>query len=97
MQWTYYRGDGFPQEYRNDAFVAMRGSWNHNPPVGYEVVRVRFENGQPQAIEPFITGWLIEEGRAHFGRLVGIAEHPDGSLLLCDDANGTMYRITYGQ
>ncbi len=97
MQWTYYTGDRFPSEFRNDAFVAMRGSWNRYPPVGYEVVRIRFDNGRPQSIEPFITGWLTDNGKAHFGRLVGLAEHPDGYLLLCDDSNGIMYRIAYEQ
>lgn len=97
MQLTYYTGEVFPEDYRNDAFVAMRGSWNRYPPVGYEVVRIRFSNGRPQAVEPFITGWLTDNGVAHFGRLVGIAEHPDGYLLLCDDTNGIMYRIAYDQ
>ncbi|HZH73359.1 MAG TPA: PQQ-dependent sugar dehydrogenase, partial [Mariniphaga sp.] len=95
MQWAFYTGDDFPQEYHLDAFVAMRGSWNRFPAVGYEVVRVNFENGRPQSIEPFITGWLTDDGRSHFGRLVGMAQHPDGFLLLCDDQNGIMYRIAY--
>jgi glucose/arabinose dehydrogenase len=95
MQLTYYTGSAFPEEYKNDAFVAMRGSWNRNPPVGYEVVRVRFSEGKPQSIEPFISGWLSGDGKSHFGRLVGIAEHPDGYLLLGDDKNGIMYRIAY--
>jgi glucose/arabinose dehydrogenase len=30
----FYTGAEFPEEYRNDAFVAMRGLWNRNPPVG---------------------------------------------------------------
>lgn len=97
MQLAYYTGNVFPEEYQNDAFVAMRGSWNRYPPVGYEVVRIRFNNGKPQSVEPFITGWLIDNGVAHFGRLVGLAEHPDGFLLLCDDKNGIMYRIAYEQ
>lgn len=97
MQMAFYTGNSFPSEYRNDAFVAMRGSWNRYPAVGYEVVRIMFENGQPESIEPFITGWLTDDGRSHFGRLVGMAEHPDGFLLVCDDQNGIMYRIAYEQ
>lgn len=95
MQWSYYTGNAFPREYHNDAFVAMRGSWNRYPAVGYEVVRIQFENGRPQSVEPFITGWLTDNDTVHFGRLVGLAEHPDGYLLLCDDENGIMYRIAY--
>jgi glucose/arabinose dehydrogenase len=96
MQIVYYQGEQFPPEFRGDAFVTMRGSWNRNPPVGYEVVRVRFDAaGTPQAIEPFVGGWLIERGRAHFGRLMGIAVAEDGALLVTDDTNGVVYRIAY--
>jgi glucose/arabinose dehydrogenase len=98
MQMVYYTGAQFPAEYRNDAFVTMRGSWNRNPPVGYEVVRVRFNAaGEPTAVEPFVGGWLLEGGRAHFGRLMGIAQAGDGSLLAGDDTNGVIYRISHGQ
>jgi glucose/arabinose dehydrogenase len=97
MQMVFYTGTQFPAEYRHDAFVTMRGSWNRNPPAGYEVVRVRFdEQGEPRAVEPFVSGWLIENGRAHFGRLMGLAQSADGSLLVGDDANGVIYRIAHG-
>ena len=96
MGMAFYTGSAFPAEYRGDAFVAMRGSWNRWPPSGYEVVRIRFDDGRPVAIEPFATGWLIEDGRAHFGRLVGLTQHPDGSILVTDDTNGVVYRIAYG-
>jgi len=75
MEMVFCTGDHFPSEYRNDVFVTMRGSWNRNPPFGYEVVRIRFdEAGEPFGMEPFATGWLIEGGRAHFGRLMGLAQ-----------------------
>ncbi len=45
LQGAFYTGGMFPREYRNDAFWAMRGSWNRKPPSGYEVVRVRFDEG----------------------------------------------------
>jgi glucose/arabinose dehydrogenase len=97
MGMTFYTGAMFPAEFRNDAFVAMRGSWNRNPPTGYGVVRIRFdEAGNPVAFEDFITGWLIENGRAHFGRLSTVAVARDGSLLVNDDHNGVIYRVTYG-
>jgi glucose/arabinose dehydrogenase len=97
MQMVFYTGTQFPAEYRNDAFVTMRGSWNRNPPIGYEVVRVRFNaQGLPAAVEPFARGWLLEGGRAHFGRLMGIAQAADGSLLVGDDTNGVIYRISHG-
>ena len=100
MQMTFYTGTQFPEEYRNDAFLVMRGSWNRKPPSGYEVVRIAFQDGKPVAFEPFLTGFLIEqEDGAHgmFGRPVGLAAMPAGSLLVGDDTNGVIYRIAYGQ
>jgi glucose/arabinose dehydrogenase len=73
----------------------MRGSWNRNPPSGYKLVRVRFQNGQPVAFEDFITGFLMNDGAEQFGRPVGLAIAPDGSLLFTDDTNGVIYRVSY--
>jgi glucose/arabinose dehydrogenase len=96
MQMVFYTGTQFPDEFQNDAFVTMRGSWNRNPPVGYEVARIRFnEQGEPTAMEPFVSGWLLDGGRAHFGRLMGLAQAADGSLLVGDDDNGVIYRLSY--
>lgn len=43
-----------------------------------------------------MSNFLTEGGKAHFGRIAGIAQHPDGSLLVADDANGVLYRVSYG-
>lgn len=96
MGMTFYTGDMFPAEYRDDAFVAMRGSWNRSEPSGFSVVRIRFDDaGNPVAFEDFITGWLIEDGTAHFGRLSTVAVARDGALLVNDDHNGVIYRVTW--
>ena len=101
MQLAFYTGSMFPAEYKNDAFVAQRGSWNRNPPSGYEVVRVHFDqSGTPTKIEPFLTGFLVKDAApngkdAHFARVAGVAQMPDGSLLVTDDTNNIIYRITY--
>jgi glucose/arabinose dehydrogenase len=92
---TFYTGTQFPDRYRDGAFVAMRGSWNRYPAVGYKIVFIRFEDGQPVGFEDFVTGFLIEDGHAHFGRLAGVAVAKDGSLLFSDDANGVVYRVSY--
>ncbi|MET0621358.1 MAG: YbhB/YbcL family Raf kinase inhibitor-like protein [Pyrinomonadaceae bacterium] len=102
MQMAFYTGTMFPAAYRNDAFVAMRGSWNRKPPSGYEVVRVRFDTaGKPTAVEPFLTGFLVPNGApdgkdGQFARLAGVAVARDGALLVSDDTNNTVYRISYG-
>ena len=98
MEMAFYTGTQFPAEYKGDAFIAMRGSWNRKPPAGYEVVRVRFdEAGNATKFEPFATGWLEGEGEkwSQYGRLAGCAMAKDGSLLITDDKNGIIYRIAY--
>ncbi|WP_313995716.1 PQQ-dependent sugar dehydrogenase [Xanthocytophaga flava] len=92
---VFYTGSQFPSEYQTDAFVAMRGSWNRRDPVGYKVVRLHFENGQPTRFEDFLTGFLINNNTSHFGRLAGLTVHTDGSLLVSDDTNGVIYRVSY--
>ncbi|RMF36937.1 MAG: sorbosone dehydrogenase family protein [Alphaproteobacteria bacterium] len=90
----FYRGDMFPAEYRNDAFVAQHGSWNRSEPVGYRIMRIRFDDaGNPTGKEVFADGWL-KDGAA-VGRPVSIDELPDGSLLVSDDFAGVIYRISY--
>ena len=95
MQMLFYRGAGFPAEYQGDAFVTMRGSWNRTAPSGYEIVRVRFADGQAKSIEPFVSGFLTDGGKYHIARPVGLAMARDGALLMADDANGVLYRIAY--
>jgi glucose/arabinose dehydrogenase/threonine dehydrogenase-like Zn-dependent dehydrogenase len=97
IEFRFYTGAQFPAEYKNDAFVTLHGSWNRYPAVGYKVVRVLFDDAtrQPVGFEDLVSGWLVEGGRAYFGRPAGLAQLPDGSLLVSDDANGVVYRIAY--
>jgi glucose/arabinose dehydrogenase len=92
---VFYRGTSFPAEYRGDAFVAMRGSWNRRPPTGYKIVRIRFQNGKPVGFQDFVTGFLSLDGRSFIGRPAGVAVAKDGSLLVTDDQNGVLYRVAY--
>lgn len=98
MQMAFYDGNAFPADYRGDAFIAMRGSWNRRPPSGYEVVRVNFENGKPVGFEKFLEGFLLQQENGKYGylaRLTGIAIGKDGSLFVADDSNGVIYKVTY--
>src|SRR5690606_28074527 len=97
MQFQFYRGTMFPADYREDAIVTLRGSWNRRIPSGYQVVRVIFEGGNPVRIEPLMTGFLQPLGDdmfAQFGRPTGLATLPDRSVLIGDDTHGVIYRIT---
>ncbi len=90
----FYTGEMFPEEYRNQIFIAEHGSWNRRQKIGYRVTLVRLdENRQPTSYEPFAEGWL--EGNENWGRPVDLEQMPDGSMLLSDDQNGVVYRITY--
>ena len=100
MQLAFYSAATYPAEYRNDAFIAMRGSWNRKPPSGYEIVRARFgADGTFNAFEPFVTGFLEQQPDGSFGyfaRPVGLTIDASGAVLVTDDTNNTLYRIAYG-
>lgn len=95
---VFYDADQFPADYRGDAFVALHGSWNASKPTGYKIVRVPFKAGRPAGwYENFATGfWFSGDSQAKvWGRPVGLAVAKDGSLLIADDAGGTIWRISY--
>ncbi|WP_142849279.1 sorbosone dehydrogenase family protein [Telmatospirillum sp. J64-1] len=99
MGFVFYDHDHFPEDYRGDAFVALRGSWNADEPVAYTVVRVNFRDGRPEenAYEIFASGFWVEgtHRASVWGRPVGLAVMPDGALLVADDTGQTVWRITY--
>jgi glucose/arabinose dehydrogenase len=90
----FYTGAQFPAEYKNQLFVAYHGSWNRNPIDGYRVRLMRFENGKAISYEDFMSGWV--EDNKYWGRPVDIEQMADGSLLVSDDFNGVVYRVSYG-
>jgi glucose/arabinose dehydrogenase len=93
---AFYEGGNFPADYKGDAFVALHGSWNRGVRTGYKVVRLKFKDGKPTGeYEDFATGFVISDD-AVWGRPVGLAVAKDGALILTEDGNGTIWRITYG-
>jgi glucose/arabinose dehydrogenase len=89
----FYTGTMFPDEYRNQIFIAEHGSWNRSVPIGYRVTLVKLKGNRAVSYEPFAHGWL--EGRRAWGRPVDVLVMPDGALLVSDDMNGVLYRITF--
>jgi len=85
----------WPAEYKTDAIVALHGSWNRKEPAGYQLVRVKFKNNEPYAIEDFASGWL--RGYRVTGRPVDVIVGADGALYVTDDMRGAVYRIYYEQ
>ncbi len=87
-------GQMFPPAYRNALFISRHGSWNRSTPVGYDVVVLKEgEDGRLSDPQLFAAGWL-QEGKTVNGRPVDIAFYPDGAMLVSDDYNGIIYRIS---
>ena len=93
----FYTGDMFPDEYRNQMFIAEHGSWNRSPEAGHTGHRltvVRLEGNRAVDYEVFAEGWLGGDNTA-WGRPVDVLVMPDGALLVSDDLAGVIYRISY--
>jgi glucose/arabinose dehydrogenase len=91
---AFYDRDAFPAEYRGDAFVALHGSHSRPKTTGYKVIRVRMKGGKPTGeYEDFMTGFVLDNTTV-WGRPAGVAVTRDGALLVSDDANGIIYRVT---
>ncbi len=91
----FYTGSSFPEEYRNQIFIAQHGSWNRSQPQGYRVALVRLQDNRVASYEEFISGWLIED--KYWGRPVDVMVMPDGALLVSDDFGNCVYRVSYGK
>jgi len=92
---AFYNAKQFPAEYQGDIFVTLHGSWNRQNRTGYKIVRVKMKDGKATgAYEDFLTGFVTDDGKV-WGRPVSIMVAPDGSLLMSEDGNGTIWRIAY--
>ncbi|UGV28884.1 sorbosone dehydrogenase family protein [Rhodopseudomonas boonkerdii] len=92
----FYTGKMFPAAYKNAIFIARHGSWNKSKKLGGDVVVAKLnKDGTVKSVEPFLTGFL--EDNKYVGRPVDVLQMKDGSLLVSDDWNGAIYRITYGK
>jgi glucose/arabinose dehydrogenase len=92
----FYTGSMFPKSYKNVAIIARHGSWNKTNKFGGDVVAVHLnKDGTVKSIDPLITGFL--EDNKYVGRPVDVMQMKDGSLLVSDDWNGAVWRITYGK
>ncbi len=97
----FYRGDQFPDRYRNGGFVAFHGSTIRDPypQAGYFVGFVPYENGKFGAWEVFANGFAgadtIRNTSDAKHRPGGLAMGPDGSLFVTEDNEGKIWRILY--
>jgi glucose/arabinose dehydrogenase len=91
----FYTGDKFPAKYKNAIFMARHGSWNRTVKFGGDILAVFLnKDGTVKGTEVFITGFL--ENNSYIGRPVDVLFLKDGSMLVSDDFNGAVWRVTYG-
>ena len=91
---AFYSNPSIPS-LKNHAIITQRGSWNRNPPSGYQVITVEVsESGEVSGLaEPLLTGFLSENGRAK-GRPVGVIVDNHGALLIADDVGDTVWHLS---
>jgi len=91
----FYTGSMFPAKYHDAIFIARHGSWNKTNKIGGDIYVVYLnKDGTVKAQEPFMTGFI--QNNNYIGRPVDVQPMKDGSLLVSDDYDGAVYRITYG-
>jgi glucose/arabinose dehydrogenase len=90
---AFLDGEGIPDELNGDLIVVQHGSWNREPPAAPKLLLIDFEDGMPVAARDFATGWQDASGE-RWGRPAGVVVAPDGSIIVSDDENGLLYRIS---
>jgi glucose/arabinose dehydrogenase len=92
----FYTGTMFPEAYRNQIFIARRGSWNRERLTGFDVVVAHLDpQGNVMRLEEFMTGLRDDANQRFLDRPVDVHVTRDGSLLVSGEQLGAIYRITY--
>jgi glucose/arabinose dehydrogenase len=94
---AFYTGKNLPARYRGGIFVAYHGSESRSQATGYKVVFIPIKGTHAGAPQDVITGWLptgATTASGAWGRPVGLVVAADGSLLISDDQNGVVYRLS---
>lgn len=88
------QGNKLPSRFADGMFVGQHGSWNRDPPSGYKVIFVAFEQGKPKGMPvDVLRGFVDPDGYAR-GRPVGVAIDKGGGLLVADDVGNAVWRVT---
>ena len=98
----FYRGNQFPEHYKNGAFIAFHGSTIRAPypQSGYFIGFVPFKNNQVAGeYEVFADGFagvepIVNTSDAKY-RPMGIAMGPDGAIYLAETEKGKIWKVTY--
>jgi len=94
----FYTGKMFPKAYQGTILVARKGSWNKTQLFGFDVAAVNVDaSGKSAKVTPFLTGFLDTSANKFWGRPAYLLQMPDGALLVADEHNGAIYRVSYGK
>jgi len=91
----FYTGTTFPAKYQGAIFIARHGPWNRTKKFADVSVAYLDARSNVTKVEPFLTGWVKDN--QYLGRPVDLLVMPDGALLVSDDHNGALYRVSYGR
>jgi len=104
---SFYNGTMFPLDYVGDLFISEHGSSPNEkswPPTGFKVERVMMDKTwhSPIGRETFIDFSAIQTEEdwnekivLQVGRIADTVFLSDGSMLLSDDGNAAIYRVTF--
>ncbi len=92
----FYTGKMFPAKYQGAIFIARHGPWNRTQKYAADVM-VAWPDGKGgiAKTEVFLSG--LVENNGYLGRPADVMVMKDGSLLVSDDHNGAIYRVSYGK
>jgi glucose/arabinose dehydrogenase len=90
----FYTGKMFPARYQNAIFLTRHGPWNRTLKYA-DVIAVFIDDKGNAKMEPFLTG--LVENNTYLARMADVLVMRDGSLLVSDDHNGAIYRVSYGK
>lgn len=92
----FYTGKMFPAEYQGAIFIARHGPWNRTQKYAADIM-VAWPDGKGgiAKTETFLSG--LVENNAYLGRPADVMVMRDGSLLISDDHNGAIYRVSYSK
>jgi glucose/arabinose dehydrogenase len=92
----FYTGGNFPAKYKNAIFIARHGSWNRTKKFGGDILAVFLnKDGSVKNTEVFLMGFVGPDNN-YIGRPVDVLFTKDGSMLISDDFNGAIWRVSYG-
>ncbi|RVD83207.1 uncharacterized protein DFL_007603 [Arthrobotrys flagrans] len=85
-----------------DAWVTLHGSWNRDPPIGYQLITIPFDNNtsEPKAgsssdagYKPIFSNKGLTACPGRCFRPTSLAIAGDGAIFMSSDSTGQIYRI----